>query len=134
MALFSKHTLAILLRLLAGAIMIQSLFFKFSGADESVYIFSTLEMEPWGRIGTGVVELISSVLLIVPRTIWIGALTGMGTMVGAIFFHLTLLGIEIRNDGGLLFVYAIVTFISCAIILLFEKKEAQKTIGMLLSK
>ncbi len=123
-----------MLRLLAAVIMMQSLFFKFSGAAESVYIFSTLGIEPWGRIGTGVVELVASVLLLVPRTVWVGALIGAGTMAGAIFSHLTKLGIEVQNDGGQLFIYAVLAFASCVTLLLLEKKEVQKAVKMLLSR
>jgi uncharacterized membrane protein YphA (DoxX/SURF4 family) len=77
------------LRILAAVIMLQTLFFKFSGAEESIYIFSTLGMEPWGRIGTGTLELIASVLILFPKTTWIGALLAIGLMSGAIWFHLT---------------------------------------------
>src|SRR5690349_23901197 len=92
-----------LLQIVAAAIMLQTLFFKFSGAEESVYIFSTLGMEPWGRIGSGVVELIASVLILIPRTTFFGAVLGLGVMSGALFFHLTKLGIEVQGDHGQLF-------------------------------
>lgn len=111
------------LRLVAAFIMAQSLFFKFSGAEESIYIFSTLGMEPWGRIGTGVVELIASILLIIPKTTWIGAGIGLGTMAGAILSHLTKLGIEVKGDGGQLFMYALITCACCAILLVFDKEK-----------
>ena len=104
------------LRILAAVILLQTLFFKFSGAEESVYIFSTLGMEPWGRIGTGVVELIASILLLVPRTTAIGAMLGLGVMSGALFFHLTRLGIVVKDDHGQLFAYALLVFFSCAIL------------------
>src|SRR2546423_5232454 len=87
------------LRLLAAVIMLQTLYFKFSGAEESIYIFSTLGIEPWGRIGIGILELIASVLILFPRTTGIGALLGIGLMSGAIFFHLTKLGLVVMNDG-----------------------------------
>lgn len=121
----AKLAIIWLLRLIAAIIMVQSLFFKFSGAEESIYIFSTLGMEPWGRIGTGVIELIAAILLLVPRTTWLGALVGLGTMSGAIFFHLTALGIEVNNDGGQLFIYAIVTCLSCLTLLILEKEKMQ---------
>jgi uncharacterized membrane protein YphA (DoxX/SURF4 family) len=107
-------------------IMVQSLFFKFSGAPESIYIFSTIEMEPWGRFGTGIIELIASVLLLIPRTTWLGALLGAGTMSGAIFFHLTTLGIAVSGDGGQLFIYALITFLSCVLLLLMERHHIQR--------
>lgn len=103
-------------RIVAAVIMLQSLFFKFSAAPESVYIFSTLGLEPVGRIGSGVGELIASILLLIPATSWLGALMGLGVISGAIFFHLTKLGIEIQGDGGQLFIYAVLVFISCAIV------------------
>jgi uncharacterized membrane protein YphA (DoxX/SURF4 family) len=105
-----------ILRGLAAIILLQTLFFKFSAAEESVYIFSTLGMEPWGRIGSGVIELIASILLLIPRTTAIGALLGLGVMSGAIFFHLTRLGIVVKDDHGQLFIYALLVFFSCAIL------------------
>ncbi|HPJ54269.1 MAG TPA: DoxX family protein, partial [Flavobacteriales bacterium] len=74
----------------AAIILGQTLWFKFTGAPESVYIFSTLGMEPVGRIGSGVAELLAAVLLIIPRTAWLGALLALGIMGGAIMGHLTL--------------------------------------------
>jgi len=96
--------------------MLQTLFFKFSGAEESVYIFSKLGMEPWGRIGTGIIELIASILLLIPRTIVFGAVLGLGVMSGALLFHLTRLGVVVMDDHGQLFVYALLVFFSCAIL------------------
>jgi uncharacterized membrane protein YphA (DoxX/SURF4 family) len=116
----TKNIFLWILRLIAVFFMVQSLFFKFSGAAESVYIFSTLGMEPWGRIGTGVVELIASILILIPRTTWLGALIGIGTMFGAIFFHLTKLGVEVQGDGGQLFIYALITLVSCVLLVLIE--------------
>ena len=101
-------------RLVAAGILLQTLFFKFTGAPESVYIFETLGAEPWGRIGSGVFELIAAVLLLVPRTAAFGGLMGAGVMVGAIGSHLTLLGIEVQGDGGTLFAMAIIVFV-CSI-------------------
>jgi uncharacterized membrane protein YphA (DoxX/SURF4 family) len=94
--------------------MLQTLFFKFSGAEESVYIFSKLGMEPRGRIGTGIIELVASVLLLVPRTTAVGAMLGLGVMSGALFYHLTRLGIVVMDDHGQLFIYALLVFVSCA--------------------
>ena len=130
----SKLIIAWILRGIAAFIMVQSLFFKFSGAPESIYIFSKLGMEPWGRIGTGVIELIASILLLVPRTTWIGATLGIGTMSGAIFFHLTTLGIEVKGDGGQLFIYAIVTLVSCVALLIIEKQRIQRLLSTTFSK
>jgi hypothetical protein len=111
-----------ILRLVAAAIMSQTLYYKFTGAQESVELFSLLGMEPWGRIGTGIMELVASVLLIIPKTKTIGALLGLGLMAGAIFFHITKVGI---NEGGtpLLFIYAVVVFVACAILLAIHFRE-----------
>ena len=105
------------LRILAALIMLQTLFFKFAGAEESVYIFSKLGMEPWGRIGTGVFELIASILILFPKTTALGAFLAIGLMGGAIFFHLTKLGISVKEDGGQLFIYALIVFVSSVILL-----------------
>lgn len=105
------------LRIIAAFILLQTLFFKFTGAAESIYIFSTLGMEPWGRIGSGIVELIAALLILYPPTTGYGALVALGVMSGAIFFHLTSLGIEVQNDGGQLFIYALIVFIACAILI-----------------
>jgi uncharacterized membrane protein YphA (DoxX/SURF4 family) len=98
--------------------MLQTLYFKFTAQEESVRLFTELGMEPWGRIGTGVMELIASILILVPATTAIGALLGLGLMSGAIYFHLSSLGIKFGGDY-LLFSYALITFICCAIWSLF---------------
>ncbi len=118
----SKKIVSWILRLLAALIMFQTLFFKFTGAEESIYIFTQVGMEPWGRYLTGTVELIASVLLLTNRY-ELGALLGLGTISGAIFFHLTKLGIEVQGDGGYLFALAIVVFVSCTITLLMNFSE-----------
>ena len=101
------------LRLLAAVIMLQTLYFKFSAHPQSVHLFTILGMEPWGRIGTGVLELIASGLILYPRTTGWGALLGVGLMSGAIFFHLTKLGIKFDGDY-VLFGYAVTAFACCA--------------------
>jgi uncharacterized membrane protein (UPF0136 family) len=111
------------LKAVAAIIMLQTLFFKFTGAEESVYIFSRLSMESWGRIGTGVLELIASVFILYPRTTVIGSLLGAGIMSGAIFFHLTKLGISVQGDGGQLFIYACLVLVSCSVLLFINRKE-----------
>ena len=105
-----------ILRILSAVILLQTLFFKFSAAEESVYIFTKLGMEPWGRVGSGVIELIASILLLIPRTTAIGAVLGLSVISGAIFFHLTRLGIVVKDDHGQLFAYALLVFFSCAIL------------------
>ena len=98
--------------MIAAAILLQTLFFKFSGARESVYIFSQLGVEPWGRIGTGVLELITAALLLIPRTRAIGGVFTMGILGGAIMSHLTILGITMPavDDKGELFALALTVF------------------------
>jgi hypothetical protein len=108
---------------LAAVIMLQTLYFKFSAAPESVYIFSTLGLEPYGRIGTGIAELIAATLLLIPKTRIYGAGFGIGIMIGAIIGHLTKLGIEIADDGGYLFILCIVVLVTSAICLLLERKK-----------
>ena len=114
-----------ILKLIAVIILVQTLFFKFSGAEESVYIFSKLGIEPFGRIGSGVVELIASILILIPRTTLLGALLGAGTMLGAIFSHLFILGIEVKNDGGELFTLAIITLLCCSILIILNRDKIQ---------
>ncbi len=113
------------IRIIVAIILLQTLFFKFTGAKESVYIFSTLGAEPWGRIGSGVIELVASILLLIPRTAVYGAILGLGTISGAIFAHLTTLGITIPavEDRGELFALAVVVFIGSAVALYFHRHE-----------
>jgi uncharacterized membrane protein YphA (DoxX/SURF4 family) len=112
-----------LLKLIAAVILLQTLFFKFSAAPVSVHIFSELGMEPWGRIGTGVMELIAAALLLIPGTTLFGAILGLGLMIGAIFFHLTKLGIEVQNDSGKLFMLAIIVIVICIFLIGTERKK-----------
>ena len=107
-------------------VFIQSLFFKFTGAEESKYIFSTLmgpELEVYGRIGSGVVELFAVILLLTPRKAWLGAFLALGTISGAIMSHLTMLGIIVKDDGGLLFGLAVTVFVLSGIVLLIHRRE-----------
>ncbi len=112
-----------IIKLTAVIILLQTLYFKFTAAEESVYIFQTLGIEPLGRIGSGVVELIASILILIPRTTLIGALLGLGTMLGAIFSHIFVLGIEVQNDGGTLFILAVVTLLSCLLLVYAERNK-----------
>lgn len=112
-----------ILRLVAAVIMLQTLFFKFTGAPESIYIFSRLGMEPWGRFGTGALELIASILILMPRTSGIGGLLGLGLMGGALFFHLSSLGIVVQNDHGMLFGMALLVFISCLVLVFVNRSQ-----------
>jgi putative oxidoreductase len=114
------------LQLLSAAILLQTLYFKFTGHAESVELFTKLvgpNLEAYARIGTGVFELICSVLLLFPRTAFIGALMGAGLMAGAIMSHLLVIGIESKGDGGQLFVLAIVVLVCCLALIYLFKKE-----------
>ena len=110
------------LRILAALILLQTLYFKFTAQPESVRLFTILGMEPWGRIGTGIMELIASVLILIPRTTLPGAILGLGLMAGAIFFHVTKLGINFGGDP-ILFIYAVVTFCCCFILIVIYRKN-----------
>ncbi len=121
-------------RIIAAAIMLQTLYFKFTAHPESVYIFSTLGIEPFGRIGSGIAELIASILLLIPTTAWMGAIMGLGVMAGAIVSHLTILGIDIRNDGGQLFYMALFTFVCCLVVVIYERAKFITIMKHLLNK
>lgn len=125
-----EHSKAILflswsLRAVAAVILLQTLYFKFTAAPESVHIFSTLGMEPWGRIGSGIAELIASILLLIPSTAAYGALLSLGVISGAIFFHLTKLGIALPlvGDHGELFALALIVFAASAGVLYLHRNE-----------
>lgn len=112
-----------IVRVTATIILLQTLYFKFTGAEESIYIFSALGIEPYGRIGSGIVELITCVLILIPGTTLWGALIGAAVMLGAIFSHIFVLGIEVKNDGGLLFTLAIIVFICCLALIYWNKSK-----------
>ncbi|MEK7729637.1 MAG: DoxX family protein [candidate division KSB1 bacterium] len=119
-----------ILQAITAVILLQTLFFKFTGAQESVYIFTTLGIEPWGRIGSGVVELIAAILLLIPGTVTIGAILALGTISVAILSHLTKLGIALPavNDRGELFVLAVVVFV-CSLSVLVIRRQQIPIIG-----
>lgn len=109
------------LSLFCAVILFQTLFFKFTGAEESIYIFQTLGVEPWGRWFSGLVEFCAGIMLLIPTLRVFGALMTLGTMAGAIFSHLTVLGIVVQDDGGLLFTLALAVFI-CSLVLVWLEK------------
>jgi len=111
------------LRIIPAVILLQTLFFKFTASEESVYIFSKLGAEPYGRIGSGIVELIAATLLLVPRTTLWGAILAFGVMAGAIASHAFVLGIVVKNDGGTLFVLAVVTLVCSFILILYNRNK-----------
>lgn len=125
----TKNIFTWLLRIVAAVIMLQTLYFKFTAQAESVQLFTQLGMEPWGRIATGIGELIASVLILVPRTTLLGALMGLGLMAGAIFFHLTELGIYFGGDA-VLFIYALICFVCSACLIVIYRKNIPQLIKL----
>ena len=127
-----KKYLPLFLRIIVAIILVQTLRFKFTAHPDSVYIFTKVGLEPNGRILIGVLELIAAILILIPKTVWAGAILTLGIIGGAIFMHLTQLGIEINNDGGVLFFTAIITFALSAVIL-YKYKQDIPFIGKKLS-
>ncbi|EDP69889.1 hypothetical protein FBALC1_10167 [Flavobacteriales bacterium ALC-1] len=118
-----SNKIILILRIAVAVILIQTLRFKFTAHPDSVYIFETVGLEPIGRIGIGILELIAGILLLIPKTIWAGAALTLGLIGGAIMMHLTQLGIEVKGDGGVLFYTAVLTFVLSVIILYSQRKE-----------
>jgi putative oxidoreductase len=124
-------------RIVAAIILLQTLFFKFTAAPESVYIFTKLgafihtylpfasigTVEVSGRIGSGIMELVAAVLLLTPRFVWAGAILAMAATGGAIVSHLTFLGIEVQGDKGLLLFLAIAVLVTGAIALFLHRMQ-----------
>jgi hypothetical protein len=129
----SLLTVSWILRAIAAFILLQTLFFKFTGAPESVYIFSKLGIEPWGRIGSGVTELIAAALLLFPRTVIFGAGLSLAVISVAILSHLTKLGIALPQvgDQGELFALAVAVFLCSAAVLWIHRREVLALSGLL---
>ncbi len=121
--LMKKSVIIWIVKLIAVTILVQTLYFKFSGANESIFIFSKLGIEPFGRIGSGITELLASILILIPRTTLIGAFLGLGTMFGAILSHLFILGIVVQNDDGTLFTLALITLICCLFLIYNQRNK-----------
>jgi uncharacterized membrane protein YphA (DoxX/SURF4 family) len=109
-------------RVIAAIILLQTLYFKFTASPESVYIFSTVGMEPWGRISVGILELIAGTLLVINATAWLGGILALGLMAGALLMHVTKLGISIQGDGGYLFFLALVVAL-CSLYVVLRNKD-----------
>lgn len=118
-----KPILLWICRIIAAIILLQTLFFKFTAAEESVYIFSKVHMEPWGRVGIGILEAIAGILLLIPRVSIFGALLAIGLMTGAILMHIFILGIEVMGDGGQLFMYACIVLVASGYIVWTGKMQ-----------
>jgi putative oxidoreductase len=129
-----KKYISLVLRLVAAVILLQTLYFKFTAQPESVELFTKLGVEPWGRIGTGIIELAASILLLFPSTVIIGALLGVGLMGGAILSHLAVIGIESKGDGGQLFMLAIIVLLCCFTTLILHKEKGILLYNKLLKK
>lgn len=129
----TKTVINWVLRIVPALIMLQTLYFKFTGAEESIYIFTEVGMEPWGRYLVGTTELVAGILLL---TSWygLGALIGIGAMSGAIFFHLTKLGIEVQGDGGYLFALALTVFLTCTLLILTNFKDVKEKLLSVIKK
>jgi len=116
-----KKITAWIAQVVVAIILLQTLFFKFTGAEESIQIFETLGAEPWGRYGSGLVELFASALLLIPGGA--GAVVALGLISGAILSHLTVLGIEVAGDGGMLFILALVVLLGSALVAFLRRKQ-----------
>ena len=127
----TTSTLSWLLRITAAVILAQTLFFKFTAAPESVYIFDKVGLGALGRIGSGIAELIAVILLLIPGTVWLGAALALAVMGGAIMSHLTVLGIVVMDDHGLLFGLALTVALCSATLLLIHRRSIP-VIGKLL--
>lgn len=119
----SKNIISWVLRLTVAVILLQTLYFKFTAHPDSVHIFSALKIEPWGRIGLGIIELITAMLILFPKTKVIGMTTSLGIILGAVFSHILVLGINVSNDGGGLFTLAIIVLIASSTFLIIHKNE-----------
>ena len=119
----SEWVVSWICRIVAAVILGQTLFFKFTGAEESIYIFTKVGLEPWGRYGSGVAELIATILLLTPRFAWAGALLALGVISGALVSHLTVLGIVVKDDGGLLFGLAVTVFVTSAVTAFLHRRQ-----------
>lgn len=111
------------LRIIIAIILVQTLRYKFTGHPDSIYIFTQVGLEPYGRIGIGLIELIAAILILIPKTIWLGAGLTIGVLSGAIFFHLTNIGIEVNGDGGGLFYMGLGTLVLSSIVLWLDRKS-----------
>jgi hypothetical protein len=118
-----KKIISLIIRLFISIILLQTLFYKFTAHPDSIHIFSTLGVEPWGRIGLGIVELIVALLILIPSTKLIGILCSLGIMMGAIFSHFLVIGVNVGNDGGSLFSLAVFVFLSSLVLLFMYKKD-----------
>jgi putative oxidoreductase len=116
-----QHILSWTCCLIAAGIMLQTLFFKFTAAPESVYIFRRMGTEPWMRWVQGIWELLASIGLLWPSLRWAGGVLTTGAMAAAILSHVTWLGYSVQGDHGLLFGMAWVTFVCGVTVMLMYR-------------
>lgn len=119
----TKNSISWTLRIIVAVILLQTLYFKFTAHPDSVHIFSALGVEPWGRIGLGIIELITALLIVLPKSKIIGMATSLVIILGAVFSHILILGINVSNDGGTLFSLALIVLIASTIFLIMHKNE-----------
>ena len=129
-----KNSISGILRVTVAVILIQTLYFKFSGHPESVHIISALGIEPWGRIGLGIMELITALLILFPKTKILGMVASLGIILGAVFSHILVLGLNVSNDGGALFTLALIVLIATTIFLTIHKNELISFVSKFLKK
>jgi putative oxidoreductase len=123
-----REAISLILRITVAVIFIQTLYYKFTAHPDSVYIFTSLGVEPYGRIGLGIIELITAILLLIPRTKLAGIIISLGIISGAIFSHLLVLGINVKGDGGKVFELALIVLIASSTLLYLHKVELLLTI------
>lgn len=120
-----RKTLSNALQIFVALVYLQTLYFKFSAHPDSVYIFSTLGIEPAGRILVGFLEGITAALVLIPKTRLPGAILSIGVISGAVLAHLGPLGIEVNEDGGSLFLLAVLVLMASLAILFLRLEETR---------
>jgi len=130
----TKIIISRILRITIAGILLQTLYFKFTAHPDSVYIFSQLGVEPYGRIGLGIAEVISSILILLSRTKLLGTVLAFFIICGALMAHFLVIGIEIKGDGGGLLTLAFIVLVACIGLFFLHKNEFQKAISKLLIK
>ncbi len=116
-----KNIASWILRIFTAVIFTQTLYFKFTGHQDSVEIFSALKIEPSGRILIGILELVSAILILVPGTVVYGAILAWGIMGGAIIGHCTVIGFE--GDNLSLFLLGVAVWVSATILLVLHRDQ-----------
>jgi len=116
--------------------------YKLPGHPGSVGLFTILSDwlgTPGGekpfRLFVAILEIFCAVFVLIPRTRMVGAALSLGTMSGAIFFHVVSpLGIDPYGDGGTLFKEAVFTWFMALFVLFAHRAEAVALLGWLRSR